>query len=108
MEKQGSFVSSRPLTPTTTPGIYRRGSRYVVVLRDRDGKHVRRRYYRGTIDTPKSAYGLRVVPLSEPMAADLAELRDLVGADLPGEGERLVFPSPTGLPIEARSVSLSA
>lgn len=35
-------MSSRPLQPTATPGIYRRGGRYVVVLRDRSGRQFKR------------------------------------------------------------------
>lgn len=35
-------MSSRPLQPTATPGIYRRGARYVVVLRDRSGRQFKR------------------------------------------------------------------
>ncbi|MCW2926015.1 MAG: Site-specific recombinase XerD [Thermoleophilia bacterium] len=33
---------SRPLTATKTPGVYRRGNRYVVVLRDRTGRQFKR------------------------------------------------------------------
>jgi hypothetical protein len=33
---------SRPLKATKTPGVYRRGNRYVVVLRDRTGRQFKR------------------------------------------------------------------
>jgi integrase len=53
--------------------------------------HVRRRWYRGSFDTPKSKYGRRDVPISQRLADEL-ELRWLLEEDIEG----LVFPSSTG------------
>src|SRR4051812_29557546 len=35
-------MAARTMTPTATPGIYRRGQRYVVVLRDLEGRQFKR------------------------------------------------------------------
>lgn len=37
--------------------------------------HVKRRYHRGTVDAPKSRYGIRSVPITQLMAERLAERR---------------------------------
>jgi integrase len=52
--------------------------------------HVTRRLYRGRIDTPKSDYGLRTIPLAANLAAALARKRRGAPADAP------IFPSPPG------------
>jgi hypothetical protein len=59
-------MSSRPLQPTATPGIYQRGGRYVVVLGERSARHLKRHVRRwppaanaasspgNVVDTPAS------------------------------------------------------
>jgi integrase len=60
---------------------------------------VRRRYYRGSFDTPKSRYGRRDVPLSTRLAREL-EARWLLEEDVEG----LVFPSATGTVLDAANL----
>ncbi len=41
-EPYSGSPTTRRLTRTSTPGVYRRGSRYVAVVRDADGRQVKR------------------------------------------------------------------
>jgi integrase len=61
--------------------------------------HVRRRYYRGTFDSPKSRYGRRDVPLSQRLAKEL-ELRFMFEDNV----ENLVFPSAAGTVLDASNL----
>jgi integrase len=58
---------------------------------------VRRRSYRGSFAPPKSRHGRRDVPLSKPLARSLAALWERQGRP---DGERLVFPSERGTPLD--------
>jgi integrase len=62
---------------------------------------VRRRLYKGTLDAPKSRYGVRDVPLSRALAADLNAHR--AGCAHPGEGD-LVFATRTGTPLSPHNL----
>ena len=64
--------------------------------------HVERRMLEGTIDLPKSHYGIRTVPLSRKMAADLAEYR--TQTFYPADGD-LVLPTKTGTHIHPSNLS---
>jgi integrase len=57
---------------------------------------VRRRLYRGTLDAPKSSYGLREVPISTRLAQDLWRHRGTCGH--PDDGDP-VFATLTGRPL---------
>jgi integrase len=57
---------------------------------------VRRRLYRGTVDTPKSHYGLREVPISARLAEDLGRHRE---ASIFASDEDPVFATRTGDPL---------
>ncbi len=61
--------------------------------------HVRRRWYRGSFDSPKSKYGRRDVPISEPLAREL-ELRWLMEENVEG----LVFPSAAGTVLDSANL----
>ncbi len=63
---------------------------------------VERRMLEGTIDLPKSHYGIRTVPLSRKMAADLAAYR--TETLYPADGD-LVFPTKTGTHIHPSNLS---
>jgi integrase len=60
--------------------------------------HVTRSYYRGTMNPPKSRYGVRSVPISEAMARRLWQARDGAADDLP------VFPNTRGGLLDAVNV----
>ena len=62
---------------------------------------VRRRLYRGTIDTPKSRFGVRDVPLSIDLAARLAKRREAAYFQTDAD---LAFPTRTGTPMDATNV----
>jgi len=62
---------------------------------------VRRRLYRGTIDAPKSRYGVREVPISARLAQDLWRHR---GGSAYGRDEDLVFPTGRGTPLNPSNV----
>ena len=66
---------------------------------DLDGRRVmvRRRLYRGEIDAPKSSYGVRQVPISARLAADLRS----AGAGTDGDP---VFPNAQGRPLRPEFV----
>ncbi|MCU0309033.1 MAG: tyrosine-type recombinase/integrase [Thermoleophilia bacterium] len=57
---------------------------------------VRERVYRGTVDAPKSRYGVRDVPLATPLARELWRHRQ--ESPFPGERDP-VFASETGTPL---------
>jgi integrase len=57
---------------------------------DADRIHVRRRYYRGRLDTPKSRYGVRSVPITPELGRALWQLR--AAAPSPHD-VALVFPN---------------
>lgn len=59
---------------------------------------VRRRYYAGTFDEPKSVNGIRGIPISTDMVGELRTLRIATGA----QGADLVFPTEAGTPIDSR------
>ena len=61
--------------------------------------HVRRRFYRGGFDSPKSRYGRRDVPLSQRLAHEL-ELRFMFEENV----ENLVFPSSAGTVLDASNL----
>jgi integrase len=61
--------------------------------------NVRRRLYRGRLDSPKSKYGRRAVPLSQGLSQALWRLRDTAAP------EALVFPSKTGGFLDASNVA---
>ena len=61
--------------------------------------HVRRRLYRGRLDSPKSRYGRRQVPLSERLSQSLWRLRGKSADDAP------VFASQTGGYLDASNVA---
>jgi integrase len=63
---------------------------------------VRRRLYRGTVDAPKSRYGVRDVPISTRLAQDL--WRQPAVATASGD-EALVFPSLSGTPLVPENIS---
>lgn len=67
-------MPKRALTPTKTPGIFRRGTRYVVVMRDTDGRQFKR-----AAATLSDARQLQ------------AALRTEVSHHTPGAGSRLTF-----------------
>jgi integrase len=60
--------------------------------------HVRRSYYRGTMNPPKSRYGVRSVPISKDMAQRLWHARNGRTADSP------VFPNTRGGLLDAVNV----
>jgi integrase len=60
---------------------------------------VRRRLYRGRFDSPKSRYGLRVVPLAETLARGLWRLRGTAPAEAP------VFPTREGTHLDPSNVA---
>ena len=60
--------------------------------------HVRRSYYRGTMNPPKSRYGARSIPISEAMARRLWQARSGAGDDQP------VFPNSRGGLVDAVNV----
>jgi integrase len=61
--------------------------------------HVRRRLYRGRLDSPKSRYGRRQVPLSERLSQALWRLRGTSTDDAP------VFASQSGSYLDASNVA---
>ena len=61
--------------------------------------NVRRRLYRGRLDSPKSKYGRRAIPLSQGLSQALWRLRDTAADDA------LVFPSKTGGFLDASNVA---
>ena len=61
--------------------------------------HVRRRLYRGRLDSPKSRYGRRQVPLSERLSQALWRLRGASADDAP------LFPSQSGGYLDASNVA---
>ena len=63
---------------------------------------VERRMLEGTIDLPKSHYGIRTVPLARKMAADLAAYR--ATSLYPADGD-LVFPTKRGTYIHPSNLS---
>jgi integrase len=63
---------------------------------------VKRRMLEGTIDLPKSHYGIRTVPLARQMAADLAEYRAM--SLYPADGD-LAFPTRRGTHIHPSNLS---
>lgn len=65
-------MSSRPLQPTSTPGIYRRGGRYVVVLRDRE-----RRQFKRSAATLAEARVLKSTLAADIARGELQETRKL-------------------------------
>ena len=60
---------------------------------------VRRRLYRGRFDSPKSRYGLRVVPIAETLARGLSRLRRTASDDAP------VFPTSEGTHLDPSNVA---
>ena len=60
--------------------------------------HVRRRFYRGRYDCPKSKYGRRTIPLSESVSRALWRLRGTA------EDAALVFVTPSGKRLEASNL----
>lgn len=63
--------------------------------------HVRRRYYKGSVDAPKSRFGVRSVPITRMMAERLASLRE--GSDF-GAPTSHVFCTRVGTPHLPRNV----
>ena len=61
--------------------------------------HVRRRLYRGRLDSPKSRYGRRVVPLTETLSRKLWRLRGTAADDAP------LFPTRDGTPLDPSNVA---
>lgn len=62
---------------------------------------VRRRIYKGTVDVPKSRYGIRDVPISTELAQELWRYRAASGQ--PGD-ESPLFPSTTGTPLNGEAL----
>lgn len=62
---------------------------------------VRRRYYRGTVDAPKSRYGIRDIPISTRLAQDLWHHWAVEGR--PGE-DSPVFASRVGTPLNDKNL----
>jgi integrase len=67
---------------------------------DLDGRRVmvRRRLYRGSLDAPKSRFGIRQVPVSARLAEDLRRARGEAGDGAP------VFPNAEGRPLRSEFV----
>src|SRR5262249_24337773 len=86
------------------PGL-RIGERAALRWEDRDlgarRVRVRRRIYKGTVDLPKSRYGLREVPIGKPLADEL--LRHRAGSPFSADDDP-VFPSEAGTPLQAGNV----
>jgi integrase len=78
----------------------------VVALRwqevDLDAGRMRvvRRYYQGTIDTPKSRFGTRTIPLTTPMVAELRDKFEIIEP----EPEDLVFTTGAGTLLDPTNV----
>jgi integrase len=62
---------------------------------------VRRRYYKGEVDAPKSRYGIRSIPISRAMAERLASLRE--GSDFGAPTDHL-FCTSVGTPHLPRNI----
>lgn len=63
--------------------------------------HVRRRYYKGEVDAPKSRFGIRSIPISRAMTERLASLRE--GSDFGAPTDHL-FCTSVGTPHLPRNV----
>ena len=63
--------------------------------------HITRRYYAGTVDTPKSRYGVRTVPLDANMLRELSDLRKRTSWHLDHDH---VFSSARGTALDGSNV----
>jgi integrase len=67
---------------------------------DRRIMQVRRRLYEGKLDTPKSRFGIRDLPLTTAITTGLREFRDAC----PAEDRDFVFESRAGTPLEKHNI----